>query len=482
MKKYDPHFDELQYLQDLASSYWNSEILFSALETEIFEVLQQTKTVEEIGQIYHCEKSVLKPFLTALVNMGFVCEYKGNYCNTLLTNKYLIKDSLLYQGDFILWMKESQGQWQNLSKILKDGLELEKDFREQKQYTKAMNVLLKGMENVIETYFEGVKGVEHILGIGPGAEKVCQNLLQRFPQGQAKSYNNRKIHAERQDPVLEQWDDGIYEIIFLSNLGILYSEEEITHILTEASKHLSQDGYLVIYDVFLDEGTLISNMKSLNRVLKTKKGKALSPKWISHELEDLGMKKSGIISLEGGRGILFSSRTWERIADLSIDKKHYLLQKLKNIGFKNAEIINPKDDIYLTNVAHLKCKYGCEFYNKETCYKECDLEYTKKILGEFSYGILVEGEPPTKDFQISMLQAEKQAFKLGYYKAFSLWAGPCSICEHCIQDKENCTKTRPSMENYGIDVFATVQKQGDSLKTLASKDGFVKYYGLLLLE
>ena len=81
-----------------------------------------------------------------------------------------------------------------------------------------------------------------------------------------------------------------------------------------------------------------------------------------------------------------------------------------------------------------------------------------------------------------MLQAEKQAFKLGYYKAFSLWAGPCSICEHCIQDKENCTKTRPSMENYGIDVFATVQKQGDSLKTLASKDGFVKYYGLLLLE
>lgn len=482
MKSYDPHSNEFQYLQDLASSYWSSEILFSALETDIFEVLQETKAVEQMRQIYHCQDSILTPFLTALVSMGLLCEYKGSYCNTLLSNKYLVKNSPAYQGELILWIRQSQIQWQNLSKTLKEGLQLEKNLKGQKEYIKAIDISLKEMIDVIETFFEGVKNIEHMLGIGPGAHEICQKFLKRFPRGQAKSYDHGETQEEDLESILGQRDDRIYELIFLSNLGILYSEEEIALILTEASRHLSPDGYIVIYDVFSNDAPLISSMKSLNRALMTKKGKALSSKWINHELEGLDLKSSGVISLEGGRGILFSSKTRERIAHLCIDQKDILLQKLKDLGFKSAKIIHPKEDVSLTNVAHLKCKYGCEFYNKETCYKECDLDHTKKLLSEFSTGILVEGEPPTKDFQISMLQAEKQAFKLGFYKAFSLWAGPCSICDDCIKDKDNCTKTRPSMENYGIDVFATVRKQGDSLKTLASKDEIVKYYGLLLVE
>jgi len=38
------------------------------------------------------------------------------------------------------------------------------------------------------------------------------------------------------------------------------------------------------------------------------------------------------------------------------------------------------------------------------------------------------------------------------------------------------------MEGSGIDVFETVRNNGETLKTLASKNEFVKYYGLLLLE
>lgn len=482
MKKYDPHCNEWEYLQSVASSYWSSEILFSALDTQIFEVLQETKTIEEIAQEYHCEISTLQVFLKTLVHMGFICEYKGSYSNTLLSNRYLVKKSSLYQGDFILWIREAQSNWQNLSKILKEGFEFKKDLKEQKQYEKAISVSLNKKENSLHVFFEAIKDIKHIVGIGPGAQTFCQSLLEIFPQAELKSYDEAEVNIQDKELILKQYHENTYDIIFLSNLGILYSQEEIAHILKESNKHVSKNGYIIIYDVFLSEGNFTSTMKSLNRALNTQKGGGLSSKWLTQELKNLDLKDSGIISLEDGSEILFSSKTEEGIQHLPIDKKAYLIQKLKSIGFKSAKIINPKEDVYLTNIAHLKCKYGCEFYNKETCYKECDLHHTKEILKEFTCGILVEGEPPTKDFQISMLQAERQAFKLGYYKAFSLWAGPCSVCDECISDKDKCTKTRPSMENYGIDVFETVHKQGYSLKTLASKDEFVKYYGLLLVE
>jgi len=38
------------------------------------------------------------------------------------------------------------------------------------------------------------------------------------------------------------------------------------------------------------------------------------------------------------------------------------------------------------------------------------------------------------------------------------------------------------MEGAGIDVYETVRRAGIGLRTLDSRSGFVKYFGLLLVE
>jgi predicted metal-binding protein len=83
-----------------------------------------------------------------------------------------------------------------------------------------------------------------------------------------------------------------------------------------------------------------------------------------------------------------------------------------------------------------------------------------------------------------VLQAERAAFKAGYYKAFAMWAGPCSICVECngVGACLNSKNARPSMESSGIDVFATVRRAGIPLATLPEPDDYVKYFGILLLE
>jgi predicted metal-binding protein len=106
------------------------------------------------------------------------------------------------------------------------------------------------------------------------------------------------------------------------------------------------------------------------------------------------------------------------------------------------------------------------------------------MVKDYKKALLLEGEPPAKDFQARVLQAERAAFKAGFHKAFSFWAGPCSLCESCAGNGR-CTNTansRPSMEGAGIDVFETARNAGATLKTLGRKDEFVKYFALLLLE
>lgn len=106
------------------------------------------------------------------------------------------------------------------------------------------------------------------------------------------------------------------------------------------------------------------------------------------------------------------------------------------------------------------------------------------MIRDFTHCLILEGAPPTGDFQRRVLRAEKEAFKAGFYKAFALWAGPCSLCESCAGDGScrNTKDTRPSMEGSGIDVFETVKRAGFSLRTLADQGDFIKYFGILLLE
>ena len=112
------------------------------------------------------------------------------------------------------------------------------------------------------------------------------------------------------------------------------------------------------------------------------------------------------------------------------------------------------------------------------------LEKMRRVLKDYSFALLMEGEPPTREFQRSVLAAEREAFVAGYYKAFALWAGPCSLCPACVTDGRcrNRKECRPSMEGAGIDVFGTVRGAGITLSTLSDEGQFVKYYALLLVE
>ncbi|HHT9119770.1 MAG TPA: DUF2284 domain-containing protein [Candidatus Hypogeohydataceae bacterium YC41] len=162
-----------------------------------------------------------------------------------------------------------------------------------------------------------------------------------------------------------------------------------------------------------------------------------------------------------------------------------LCEEAERLGATEAKIINVSS-VVIEPWVQLKCRFGCPQYGKsKTCPPFAPTcKETKKILKCYTHAILVEGQPPGRDFKEMLLRLEREATLAGYHKAFVMGAGPCPLCARCPEDSP-CTlpdKARPAMEACGIDVFQTVRNNGFTVSFLEKKGAYVKYFGLLLLE
>lgn len=142
----------------------------------------------------------------------------------------------------------------------------------------------------------------------------------------------------------------------------------------------------------------------------------------------------------------------------------------------------------------LKCQFGCGCYgNRWTCppYSPTP-EYTKKMLDEYSTGLLMQIEdiPAKKEPKIRVrlekivADIERELFLDGYYKAFGMAAGPCRLCRTCdmTQDCKYPERARPAMEACGIDVYQTARNNGFTLEVVTSEDACCSYISLILIE
>jgi len=175
----------------------------------------------------------------------------------------------------------------------------------------------------------------------------------------------------------------------------------------------------------------------------------------------------------------------ENIDCVNSDKITLLCDETIKLGATYSKVISTKS-IIVEPWVQLKCRFGCSKFGKyKTCppftptYKE-----TQELLECYESAILIEGQPPAKQFEGMLLKVEHKANLAGFYKAFSLNAGPCPLCVECDVEG-SCPMpedARPSMEACGIDVFKTVRNNGFEIKFLEHKTEYVKYFGLLLLE
>ena len=185
----------------------------------------------------------------------------------------------------------------------------------------------------------------------------------------------------------------------------------------------------------------------------------------------------------------------ERIDMNSDDLESYCARALAG-GATQAKPIHPTSVVTATWV-RLKCQFGCPEYGKGYCCPPDTPtpERMRGILDSYQRTILFHveaaktpGESRTKrlkGFFEMLVDLEGDLFKDGFYKAFALLAGPCTLCKECGKLKGvACTfgnRARPSMEACGIDVYRTARSNGFFIQPLREKTETQHIYCLMLV-
>jgi len=143
----------------------------------------------------------------------------------------------------------------------------------------------------------------------------------------------------------------------------------------------------------------------------------------------------------------------------------------------------------------MKCLYGCdEPGRRKTCPPNLQpVAATKRLLAEFSRCVLLEVGPivgsedsdrESRRLNDAALALERDLFLAGFHKAWTMGAGPCELCDACVQGRDCPTpeKARPSMEGCGIDVFSTVRSAGRTIDVVRDEGDEYRFFALVLVD
>ncbi|SPF38744.1 O-methyltransferase family protein (fragment) [Candidatus Desulfosporosinus infrequens] len=334
-----------QYLEDLATGYWFSEALFAAVELEVFTLLEpKGMTTAELAAALAMPASGLGRFLQALGALNLVMDEGGSYFNTQLASTYLVLGKPGYQGESILWRKALTSGWQDLSKCLKAGGRVDFPSEEEapEQFALRIRKYINAMDNVAKTkveeilpFFEGLD-LREMLDVGTGSGAIAAGFLEQFPALSATLLDIQEVLIYTQElldkrefgnrisylptNILEPWTaakEG-FDVIVLSNIIHVYSEEELPLILKRAATCLKPEGILVIHDFFPEHSSEKAALLDLNMFINTYNGRIFPQAWVREQLAMSKLYTTELIPLKTDTAVIFATKDESKLSSLRL--------------------------------------------------------------------------------------------------------------------------------------------------------------------
>jgi len=169
-------------------------------------------------------------------------------------------------------------------------------------------------------------------------------------------------------------------------------------------------------------------------------------------------------------------------------------QKALEMGMGEAKVIDPRS-IVTTEWVRMKCQFGCPDFGMRLCCPPHSPtpDQTRKVIDSYQKALLLhlqyqkaKDKERLKGFNFNgvVLRLEIELFLDGYYKAWSMGAGPCHLCNECDPTGlcKHGDEARPSMESCGIDVYKTARENGCHIEVVRTHDDERNFYGVILVE
>lgn len=164
-------------------------------------------------------------------------------------------------------------------------------------------------------------------------------------------------------------------------------------------------------------------------------------------------------------------------------------------GFHDFAWING-NDIEVAQWVRVKCMFGCSAYGGASCPPNTpNVDECRQFVSEYSQVLIIKvGTMADKNkypsewsssVTSSLLDLEKEIFKLNYPKTFLLNQSCCVKCDKCEYKREDCkdkSAARPSPEGFAIDVYGTMKKVGLELSVVPYSPHEMNRIAMLFIE
>ena len=292
-----------EHIVTLALGYQLSQVLFAALHMDIFNLLDRGEMDSPaLASALQSDRNSVRRLVNVLVDIGLV-EYRNNcYHNTPAASRYLVKGKSGYLGNFVQHASNLWHVWDGLETQVKTGCGKEPEqgyldaFPERlKDYLAAMGDCAASKVHIIADALP-IGDFRDMLDIGCGPGTYAIAFAESNPDLTAtlidlepnlvyarEQISNSSARERIRTCTCQVLEDAIpgggYDLVFISNLIHIYSEEEVEQIVAKAWDALAPSGTLAVHDYILPDqgqGRFMASLFDLTMLVGTPRGRCYS--------------------------------------------------------------------------------------------------------------------------------------------------------------------------------------------------------------
>ena len=265
-------------IDDMAKCYQASQVLYTAIEYDIFSLLEEPKTAKEVSEEIDTDFELTNKFLDALAALQLLSEIDGKYTNTTLARTFLVKDGPFYQGNLVNLYATAYDAWPKLGQALKDGGIPQKPDEKKGAFDKGfilsmaeastrgpLHRVVKKVRDIPE-----FKSARKLLDLGGGHGLYAIAFAQLNPELEAIVFDlppvvevtsefisqygmEERVQVMAGDFDSDEFGEG-YDVIFVSHSGFYHTNETIHELLEKTYEALNKGGILISNHWMTDDG------------------------------------------------------------------------------------------------------------------------------------------------------------------------------------------------------------------------------------
>ncbi len=336
MIKTDTNEPNPEKIMETAFAYAATRVLVSGVDLEVFtHIANGNHTSEDIAKAANASHRGIVILLNSLAALKFITKSDGTYDLTPLSEKFLVKGTPAYFGDFVLHIDSLWEPWGDLTRVVKTGMPFQRVDKEQ-----GVEFFQKLVSQLFSMSYPCAKAAAEMLGVGitwkglsvldvaagsgawgiafaqndtdtrvtaqdwPGVLEVTKQFVDKFKLSRRFSYLPGDLREVN-------FGQSRYDLIILGHICHSEGEEKTRILLSRAFGALKHDGKLLIADMIPDDErstSVFPLLFAVNMLVNTTEGNTFTMAEYREWLLDAGFCDMTTIDVPGPSPLIVAGK------------------------------------------------------------------------------------------------------------------------------------------------------------------------------